>query len=172
MSSTLSLPILLLIGSLLWIEVPFVRQEEQGCGAASIAMVMQYWNMNGHTVEAVGMDVSRIMQRLYSKDDEGIRANDVARYFQQHGFKTFVFSGSIDDIKHHVQRGRPLIAALEARGRAGKLHYLVVAGIDSEEQVILVNDPAERKLLKMTIANFESRWRPTENWTLLALPKQ
>ena len=26
-----------------WLDVPFVRQEKNGCGAASIAMVMQYW---------------------------------------------------------------------------------------------------------------------------------
>ena len=26
-----------------WLDVPFVKQEKDGCGAASIAMVMQYW---------------------------------------------------------------------------------------------------------------------------------
>jgi len=26
-----------------WLDVPFVKQEKNGCGAASIAMVMQYW---------------------------------------------------------------------------------------------------------------------------------
>jgi len=25
-----------------WLDVPFVKQEKDGCGAASIAMVMQY----------------------------------------------------------------------------------------------------------------------------------
>jgi hypothetical protein len=25
-----------------WLDVPFVRQSEEGCGAASIAMVMRY----------------------------------------------------------------------------------------------------------------------------------
>jgi len=27
----------------LWLDVPFVKQEKNGCGSASIAMVMQYW---------------------------------------------------------------------------------------------------------------------------------
>ena len=26
-----------------WLDVPFVKQEKNGCGAASIAMVMQFW---------------------------------------------------------------------------------------------------------------------------------
>ena len=26
-----------------WLDVPFVKQEKNGCGAASVAMVMQFW---------------------------------------------------------------------------------------------------------------------------------
>ena len=26
-----------------WLDVPFVKQDKNACGAASIAMVMQYW---------------------------------------------------------------------------------------------------------------------------------
>jgi len=29
----------------IWLDVPFVKQEKDGCGAASIAMVMQYWQL-------------------------------------------------------------------------------------------------------------------------------
>ena len=29
--------------SAIWLDVPFVAQPREGCGAASIAMVMQYW---------------------------------------------------------------------------------------------------------------------------------
>ena len=30
-------------GAGLWLDVPFVRQQANGCGAACISMVMQYW---------------------------------------------------------------------------------------------------------------------------------
>ena len=30
----------------LWLDVPFVPQQKDGCGAASIAMVMQYWEQH------------------------------------------------------------------------------------------------------------------------------
>jgi len=26
-----------------WLDVPFVKQEKEGCGSASVAMIMQYW---------------------------------------------------------------------------------------------------------------------------------
>jgi len=29
----------------IWLDIPFVKQEKDGCGAASIAMVMQYWQL-------------------------------------------------------------------------------------------------------------------------------
>jgi hypothetical protein len=46
-----------------------------------------------------------------------------------------------------------------------------VVGLESEDGIVLVNDPAQRKLLKMDLRNFETRWRPMHNWTLLAVPE-
>ncbi|MCI0414267.1 C39 family peptidase [bacterium] len=165
-------PVLALFLSLIWIDVPFIRQEEKGCGAASIAMVMQYWQSEGHHVPEEASSPSRIMQLLYSKPEEGIRAEDLTRYLEEHGFQTFSFSGKSEDLAHHIKKGRPLIVSLEAEGKTGKLHFLVVAGVDPENELVLVNDPAERKLLKMKRTTFEKRWAATKNWTLLALPEQ
>jgi ABC-type bacteriocin/lantibiotic exporter with double-glycine peptidase domain len=167
-----TLPVLALFLHLMWIDVPFVRQEKQGCGAASIAMVMQYWRSEGYTIQAEASDPLRIMQLLYSKPEEGIRAQDLTGYLQEHGFRTFTFSGKLEDLASHIAKGRPLIVSLAGEGKTGKLHYLVVAGMDLENGLVLVNDPAERKLLKMKRNTFEKRWAATSNWTLLALPAQ
>jgi predicted double-glycine peptidase len=167
-----TLPVLALFLSLIWIDVPFVRQEEKGCGAASVAMVMQYWQSEGYAASKESSSPSRIMQLLYSKSDGGIRAEDLTRYLQEHGFQTFSFSGKLDDLSHHIEKGRPLIVSLEAEGKTGKLHFLVVSGIDSQNDLVLVNDPSERKLLKMKRTTFEKRWKVTKNWTLLAVPEQ
>lgn len=164
--------VILLIGSMLWIDVPFVRQSEQGCGAASIAMVMQYWSAKGYPVETVVMDEQRIMKLLYSKSLNGIASNDLQKYFEENGFTVFAFSGTFGELMKHLEKGRPLIAALEAKRRGAQLHYLVIAGIDREQELLLVNDPAERKLIKIERADFEKRWNTTGNWTLLAVPKK
>ena len=51
------------------------------------------------------------------------------------------------------------------------LHYVVVVGVDPNENTVLVNDPAQKKLLKMERLAFEKEWGAVQRWTLLALPK-
>jgi len=47
---------------------------------------------------------------------------------------------------------------------------VVVAGFDQERQLVLLNDPAQRKLLKEDRSRFEQEWKGAGSWTLLALP--
>ncbi len=75
-----------------------------------------------------------------------------------------------NELAHHLERGRPLIVALRPTGSTS-LHYAVVAGLDDAESVLLVNDPARRKLLKLDRGEFEKGWKDTQDWTLLALPR-
>ena len=156
--------------SAVWLDVPFVKQEKDGCGAASIAMVLQYWQrQQGQTADA-SADAERIQRALYSYRAHGIYASDVERYFQQQGFQTFAFQGRWEDLKSHLQKGRPLIVALKP-ARGVPLHYVVMAGVDGQQGFVLKNDPAERKLLKQARPEFEKEWKAAGNWTLLALPR-
>jgi ABC-type bacteriocin/lantibiotic exporter with double-glycine peptidase domain len=153
----------------LWIDVPFVKQEKNACGAASIAMVMQYWlKQQGRSPDTV--DAAQIHRSLYVSSAEGVYASAMERYFQEHQFRTFSFHGEWDDLREHLQKGRPLIVALKPSGGDRSLHYVVVAGIDLEQETLMLNDPARRKLLKQDKAGFEKQWSATGNWTLLALP--
>src|SRR5450759_3382040 len=72
-----------------WLDVPFVRQEKDGCGAASIAMVMQYWQAQEGQQANDTSDASQIQRALYSAKAHGIYASDMERYFQEKGFRTF-----------------------------------------------------------------------------------
>lgn len=162
----------------LWLDVPFVKQEKNGCGAASIAMVMQYWQKTGTASGALpelasnsSTDPEIIQRALYSPKDRGIRASDMQRYFEDHGFRTFVFRGGWDDLKAHLEKGRPLIVALKPLPSETALHYVVVVGLDWQENVVLVNDAAQRKLLKQDRAAFEKEWSAVDRWTLLAVPR-
>jgi ABC-type bacteriocin/lantibiotic exporter with double-glycine peptidase domain len=151
-----------------WLDVPFIQQEKNGCGAASIAMVMQYWqHQQGQAPTA---DAEQIQRVLYSSKGHGIYASDLESYFQQHGYRTFAFRGEWNDLKDHLQKGRPLIVALKP-SHGAPLHYVVVAGIDWRQNTVLANDPAERKLLKSDRAAFEKEWKAAGNWTLLAVPQ-
>jgi ABC-type bacteriocin/lantibiotic exporter with double-glycine peptidase domain len=154
----------------IWLDVPFVRQEKEGCGAASIAMIMQYWaRQQGRTPDQAA-SAAQIQRTLYSPEGRGIFASDAERYFRQQGFRTFSFRGEWPDLKQHLEKGRPLMVALQPSAHA-PLHYVVVTGLDWEHKIVLVNDPAQRKLLKQDQASFEREWNATGNWTLLALPQ-
>ncbi len=158
----------------IWLDVPFVKQPEEGCGAASLSMVMQYWLKQENRAPDSVVEVAKIQSALHSPEAHGIYASAMQAYLREHGFQAFAFSGQWSDLEHHLAKGRPLIAAIKPSvGSIGSnvpLHYLVIAGIDSQNGVVLVNDPAVRKLLKKDRSTFEKEWSATNNWLLLALP--
>jgi len=159
-----------------WLDVPFVKQEKDGCGAASVAMVMQYWQHQQGQGASADSDAARIQHVLYSARAHGIYASDMERYFRENGFRTFTIRGAWEDLKQHLDKGRPLIVALKPGGSGPlrfslqtPLHYVVVTGM--EQETIMVNDPAQRKLLKQDRSEFEQEWSAAGKWTLLALPQ-
>jgi uncharacterized protein YvpB len=155
----------------LWLDVPYVKQEKNGCGAASIAMVMQYWMLQQGRPQNPNADAIQIQRALYSGHARGIYASDLEGYLQQEGFHTFAFRGVWMDLKQQLEKGRPLIVALKPDSGNIALHYVVVAGLDWEQGLVMVNDPAQRKLLKQDRSRFERGWSAAGKWTLLALPR-
>lgn len=154
-----------------WLDVPFVKQEKDRCGAAAIAMVMQYWLLRQGRPLSESSDATLIGRALYVQGARGIYASSVERYFQQHGFHTFSFRGEWGDLQQNLQKGRPLIVALKPSGGGSPIHYVVVAGLDQVQGLVMLNDPARRKLLKQNRSAFEKQWTAAANWTLLALPE-
>jgi ABC-type bacteriocin/lantibiotic exporter with double-glycine peptidase domain len=156
----------------IWIDVPFIKQAPEGCGAASIAMIMQYWSSVDGQASDGGADVANILRSLHSPTGHGIYSSAMSLYLQQQGFRTFSFTGDWALLQQHLQKGRPLIIAMKPSALDRSLHYVVVAGMDSQREIIMVNDPAERKLRKLNRATFEKQWGGAQRWTLLALPLQ
>ena len=154
----------------LWLDVPFVQQQKDGCGAASIAMIMQYWDQHEGRSLQPAADPIPIMRALYSRPAHGIYASAMVRYFEQNGYRTFAFAGQPADLLTQLQLGRPLIAALKP-GAGPSLHYVVVVGLDQPQNLVLVNDPAQRKLLKKDRSQFEREWGAAGHWILLAVPR-
>ena len=153
-----------------WLDVPFVKQTKNACGAASIAMLMQFWEHQQGLPASPDSDPARIQLALFSSKAHGIFASDLAHYLQQHGYQSFAFQGRKQDLEQHLAKGRPLIVALKPAG-GDSLHYVVVVGFDDEQKVVLLNDPAERKLLKRDFDTFDREWKGTRFWTLLAVPQ-
>ena len=154
----------------IWLDVPFIRQTADGCGSASIAMLLRYWGAHGTPVAAGRGDADAIQKLLYSRKGHGIFASDVERYLKESGFRVFALRGSWGDLREHLAQGRPLIISLEPGNSRAPLHYVVVTGMDWQREAVFVNDPARGKLLRIERPEFEKEWLAARNWMLLAVP--
>jgi ABC-type bacteriocin/lantibiotic exporter with double-glycine peptidase domain len=154
----------------IWLDVPFIKQTAEGCGSASIAMLLLYWGSHGTPVAAGRDDAAAIQKQLYSRKAHGIFASDVERYLKESGFRVFALRGAWSDLREHLALGRPLIISLEPGNSRAPLHYVVVTGVDWQREAVFVNDPARGKLLRIERAEFEKEWLAARNWMLLAVP--
>jgi ABC-type bacteriocin/lantibiotic exporter with double-glycine peptidase domain len=154
-----------------WLEVPFVKQTEDGCGAAAISMILQYWKAHGVRIAAGRADPSAIQKRLYAPKAHGIFASDLESYIRASGFQVFAVDGSWAELMEHLKQGRPLIVSIQPGSSTAPLHYVVVTGIDWQHDAVFIHDPARGKLLRVERANFEKQWRSNRNWMLLAVPE-
>jgi predicted double-glycine peptidase len=153
-----------------WLDVPYVQQREStGCGSASIAMVMQYWLHQDARVDPAAADYEHIYALLSPSSRVGLRGQALKDYFEAHGFSTYVFNGELNDLRNHIQKGRPLVVCLDPRGATALFHYVVIVGIDAS--AVYFHDPARGKLLKEELKQFQHEWKATGNWTLLAVPR-
>jgi predicted double-glycine peptidase len=152
----------------LWLDVPYIRQEKDGCGSASLAMVLRYWQTKNVSVAEERIDPARIQRELYFAKPRGIYASDMERYLRESGFEVFAFRGEWSDLRLHIAKGRPLIVGLKPKGAPA--HYAVIVGVSPQDTAVLMNDPERGKLLHIERLEFEKVWQGTDNWTLLAMP--
>lgn len=156
----------------IWLDVPYVKQAEDGCGSATISMLLQYWSAHGAEVKSQRADAAAIQKQLYSPKLHGIQASDMESYLKTSGFRVFPLNGEWNDLLHQLKQGRPLIASIQPGGAKTPLHYVVVTGIDWQKGAVFINDPARGKLLRVAREDFEKQWRQNRNWMLLALPEK
>jgi uncharacterized protein YvpB len=154
----------------IWLEVPFIKQTVEGCGSASIAMLLQYWSAHGTQIAPERADADVIQKQLYSRKGHGIYASDLEKYLRESGFRVFALRGEWSDLRDHLSKGRPLILSIEPGSSRAPLHYVVATGMDWQRDAVFVNDPARGKLLRIERTEFEKEWLATKNYLLLAVP--
>jgi len=155
----------------IWLDVPYLHQEKDGCGSASLAMLLQYWQGKNAVIPAGRSDPGNIQRELLSPSVHGIYASAMEKYLRDSGFQVFAFRGEWKDLREHLAKGRPLIVGLKP-GLGAELHYVVVVGLDWENGAIFLNDPARSKLLRVERGDFLKEWQGAGSWTLLAVPKR
>ena len=142
------------------LAVPFVPQEKDTCGAASLAMVLRYWG--------VPADHDALAASAGEHGQRGIAGSRLVEAARQHGVFAVAYEGDLAQLKDSLERGRPVIVALAARG--GLHHDVVVVGF--EDGRVLMHDPAEGRDRSMRESEFDRRWSAASRWSLLVLPRR
>lgn len=141
------------------LDVPFVPQAKDTCGAAALAMVMRYWGAEASAEEIAG--------ELLDRELRGIAGSRLAGLARQRGFLAFTYAGDLAHLEQYLARGRPLVVAWKVGN--DRYHDVVVVGVEKES--VLVNDPAEGARRAVERGEFERRWSGAGYWTLLVLPE-
>jgi tetratricopeptide (TPR) repeat protein len=147
------------------LPVPFVHQKKDTCGAASLGMVLAYWD------RAVPHD--EIAAALMVEEEEGplhgVAGSRLAGFARERGLRAVAYVGDLDQLRDFVDKGRPLIVAWKVG--EDRYHNVVVTGFDDEEGDVFVNDPAKGEHRRVSREKFEERWAGASRWTLLVLPE-
>lgn len=141
------------------LNVPFVPQQRDTCAAASLAMVLRYWD------RPVAHD--EIAAALLEPELHGILGSRLTAFARERGLTAIAYEGDLAQLHEYVSKGRPLIVAWKM-GR-NRYHNVVVVGF-ADDGAVLVNDPAEGASRRVAAKSFEKRWAGAGHWTLLVLP--
>ena len=142
------------------LDVPYVHQRKDTCGAAALAMVLQYWGLAVSNDEVAG--------ELLQPELHGIAGSRLAAFAAARGLTAVAHEGDVDHLRDHVGKGRPMIVAW-AMGR-GRHHDVVVIGFDDARRRAIVHDPARGPTRHVDLDTFERRWAGAGHWTLLVAP--
>src|SRR5512138_2058634 len=71
-----------------WLDVPFVRQAKNLCGAASVSMILQYW----HKASPAGSSIEvppfpEIAEALRSAESKGVFGSQMKAYLDSLGYQ-------------------------------------------------------------------------------------
>jgi predicted double-glycine peptidase len=142
-------------------NVPFYPQEAYQCGPASLAGVLNHWN--------VSVSPEEIASEIYSKSAKGTLNIDMALYVEKRGLKARQYRGSFEDIKTKIDSGYPLIVLVDEGFLVyQKNHFMVVIGYGGDG--ILANSGREQCKF-IPVKDFLRAWERTKSWTLLITPK-
>ncbi len=144
------------------LDVPYVHQRKDTCGAAALAMVLQYWGV------AVSHD--EVAGELLQPELRGIAGSRLAEFAAGRGMTAVAHAGDVDHLRDHVGKGRPMIVAW-AMGR-GRHHDVVVIGFDDDRRRVIIHDPARGAAKAIDLDTFNRRWAGAGYWTLLVAPPQ
>lgn len=138
------------------LDFPDVRQStEYSCGAAAVQSVLRYYGIDFR---------EKALMKHLKTDTEGTVVNNMMDFLHEMGLKTEDGKMSIDELKKNIDKGYPVIIAVQAWGDEKDYetseengHYIVTIGYEDDK--FIFDDPSilsNRGYL--TVKDLEKRW--------------
>jgi ABC-type bacteriocin/lantibiotic exporter with double-glycine peptidase domain len=109
--------------------VPFVKQEREKCGPASLASVFSYYGVS------IQPDV--ISEATYTPKLKGSLITDLENYARRTGFTTESGRGDVKALKEFIDNKKPVIALVDlGLWVVARPHYLVLFGYNEEGFIV------------------------------------
>lgn len=138
-------------------DVPFYAQDTYQCGPASLAGVMNFWNIN--------ITPEEIAKEIYSESAGGTLDIDMVVYPQSKGLVAEQYSGNMEDLRKNIDAGYPLIALVDyGFSILQSNHFMVIIGYN--EHGVIVNSGKEKNKFILK-EDFIKAWEKAKFWTLL-----
>jgi ABC-type bacteriocin/lantibiotic exporter with double-glycine peptidase domain len=105
--------------------VPFVKQDREQCGPASLASVFFYYGVSIQT------DV--ISKSIYDPKLRGSLITDLENFARRQGFRTESGRGTVEKLKEFIRQRKPVIVLIDQGfWIISRPHYLVLFGYNQE----------------------------------------
>jgi ABC-type bacteriocin/lantibiotic exporter with double-glycine peptidase domain len=151
-------------------QVELVRQKGiKDCGSAALSTVLGYHMPHGPAaLKREAIDAS-----LREEPGKGLSAGQLRDYARSHGFDAFVIKGTIADLTHEVDLGRPVIVGVHKPLSSSEVlaHYEVFVGYHPERHEVLTLDPA-RGLRRFDEPGFLEEWNAAGFVAIVVMPKE
>ena len=145
------------------IKVPYFKQENwYTCGPACLRMVLAYIGI---------IKTENEVTEACNTTELGTTPIQIAETFQKFGvIASSVKNANIDDLKHEIEEGRPVIVLIDPShmygGISGFGHFIVIVGFEDEK--IIYHDPDEPngEYIKYELEAFLKAWNATRCWMI------
>lgn len=146
-----------------FLEVPYVRQAENYCGPAVLAMLLRYWKHPADHRELAG--------RFQPFPKKGLSGLELKKLATAEGFQAYSFAGDTTEMLDHLRQGRPLITVIDPSILTTNNHYVVLVGWDESRREWIVHDPVKGPYQRRAAGEMARQRSRLENWTLLVIPE-
>lgn len=151
-------------------QVELVRQKGiKDCGSAALSTVLEYHEPHG----PAALRREAIEASLREEPGKGLSAGQLRDYARSQGFDAFVIKGSLADLTHEVDAGRPVIVGVHKPLSSNEVlaHYEVFVGYHPGRREVVTLDPA-RGLRRFDEPGFLEEWDSAGFVAIVVMPKE